>query len=705
MADYADDAQSDAPRYPSVDTRDILTLARLLRAGKLRVPLSGPEGDTLQTPEGREGGRMYMEPPEIGGYKLPLPRLPSREDIDERPGHHLRGAAQNAFMMMGYGTGGGASGQFTTPAKLFGDPALGAASDAGKAILAHPRIAAALGSIPAMLAATAADTGQGPGPKPVDYEPPSFASEAGRVGLKALDKLFGTGMPGDDQRPLTLEQYKEKNRKFTPKTEADFVKEALDKVQATDEYKNSQSKGYRANRDAAATAEGRANYLSTNKSLDDEDKRLGADYESYRTGWDQQRKEHLAKPFIERNPIAGSLLTYGPIPLSAMLMRGGLGAINSKGAKIATAGEAARLADNTRALADNIVKAEKYAPRAAVGKAALATEAMALPFESRVTMDVGDAFGLPPDAPAAVKAQSRLSDWNQYLSKAEQSLVSGAIGTLGGAGWAKLPQTWWGPFKGAASPGVDLATLRSHARGLGPELPDNASVWERYLPGRRLAPDEMAIGLSERAAAAKEAQGRLKQIGSAQSEPIALVGTDVPAPAPAPPPPVAPPAAPVAIEPPTPVRDRLSNRVRATDQQLQREAVPSPDGRASSAPSSIPQWAIDAGVTPHGNGQFRFPNGKFGYSLDDLNRFDSYEALNRSVAARKAAKTRANANKADAESTAPTKPDKSEQSVNAPEPAPPKEPVQIDDMAPNYYEPRKPKGRGHSSLSEMLRYS
>ncbi len=683
MADVIDDIPLDAAR-PSVDTRDILNLARMLRHAP-RVPLSTPEGWVDAPIDGHEGKPMYN-----------AAGLPTLDDLQDRAGHHMRGAAQNAFMMMGYGTG--PAGLFSSRIQAHGAPLVDAARDVGKAVLEHPRIAAALGAIPGMMASSGADTGQGPGPRPVDFEPPTLASELKDAALRYFK---GDGAVTDDQRPLTLEQYKEKNRRFTPKTEADFIKEKLDALHDSEEYKKSQSKGYRDNRDAAATQQGREAYISNTKSLGDEDARLVKDYGSYKKGWEDQRLEYLSKPFVDRNPIAGTMLTYGPPIASALMARGIMGAVNSKGAKIARAGETAREADNVRLLADNIAKAERYKWVSPVAKAAGLGEAALLPIEGRATMDFGDAYGLPPDAPASIKAQERLSDWGKYLTRNEQNLVTGAIGTLGGVGWSKLPQARWG-LGGAAQPGVDLAVLRSHARGLGP-TEEELTGWQRFLPSRKLAPDEMAIGLAERAAAAKEAQARLTNAGR---PPIALeaeAGTALPAPAREPlqieaPKAAAPEAAVVSPAPdqsPTP-RPRLADRVKAADQRLQREAVPSSDQRVLPSPSSsptAPKWAIDMGYSPHPNGlgQLRRPDGTWGESIAELSQYKSRRAWERAQEA-----------KAKSESTAETTPGKGEQSANGnAEPiVKPDAPIQ-DDLAP-YGRSHRRNGRANGEDQSSL---
>lgn len=632
-------------------------------AMRLRVPgpIDESTGREVVFPEGRDGGKQYVE--------LPGMRLPHPQHLAEHPGD-LLDMARQLPMMMGYTAG--PAGAFTAPARLYGDPGVRAAEATAKAVLEHPKVAAVAGAIPGALAATSADTGTGPGPKPVDYEPPGLWDEVKTAAARAVGKATAS-----EERPLTADEYKDKNRKLAPKSKPDFIEGQLKATRDSPAYQDSNSPGKRNNLMNEAQANAEKLYTGYQKSVADEETRLNAAYGDYRKGWDQQRAEHLAKPFVERNPIAGTALTYGG-PLAAMLMtRGAFGAINKKGAAIAAAGEEARAADNVRGLADQITKADSYRWHAPVAKAAIAAEAAALPFEARITADVGDAYGLPPDAAAAKAAHDRLSDWNAYLTKGEQSLVSGAIGTATGAGWAK----WRTP-----SPGVDLATLRSHAAGL----------------PKGLAPDQLAIGLAERAQGAKDAQARLR--GDAPSAPAIAARTEPGALALSPPPPATLSTADVVdrLALPAPDQPRLAAKVLAKDQELQRAALPSP----ASSQSPLPKWAerdgYKVGLHPYNPNQTQRPDGKWGPNVDNLKRPPKGDAKQSTpeIVAREPEQTVNTPAPSAAPEAAPAS-RKVGKPVTIEEAPIVKEPIQIDDMAP-YGRRSKPNGR-HSSLSDMLR--
>ena len=310
--------------------------------------------------------------------------------------------------------------------------------------------------------------------KPRDYQPPGLGSEL----MDVAKKIVGMGGAPDSERPLTRDQYRQERSTIKLRTEADYIKDEQDALKATEEYRKSQSQGWRRNKDAEAEARGRKLYAADQKSADDEQRRVDSSYDDYVKGWNQQRKEHIDKPFAERHPTAANVMTWGGPVVSAVGTRYGLKAINKKGEDIAEAGATARSNDDMTALADAIVKADKYAPRAALGRAAVVGEASAFPVELRAGADYVDKKTLPRDSKAQQDAETRLSLGNlpSYLGGMALDFGSGLIGAGAGALYNKIR----GP-----SPGVDLAALRQHAVG---------------IPNRnQLSQDQLSVHLMDRA--------------------------------------------------------------------------------------------------------------------------------------------------------------------------------------------------------------
>jgi hypothetical protein len=226
----------------------------------------------------------------------------------------------------------------------------------------------------------------------------------------------------------------------------------------------------------------------------DETKRIDAEYGDYRRGWDKQRSEHLNKQFVERHPKTGLALTVGGPVASAVATRGIFGKVNKMGEEIVTAGNAARASDDMRALADSIVRADRYATYAPVAKVATAAKASAIPTELRMTADIIDKKALLPDSGARKAAEERMADLPNYGKGMGFDLLSGAIGTGTGSLWSK----WRTP-----SPGVDLHALRNHAAGI------PRGGFPEYFRGPRISQDQLSQALTERAIKAVEAERAL----------------------------------------------------------------------------------------------------------------------------------------------------------------------------------------------------
>jgi hypothetical protein len=374
------------------------------------------------------------------------------------------------------------------------DAAMLAMGPAGRFMTAAPKATAAvLGALTAGSPSEAANDAPAK-----DYQAPGL--------LKELMSIFSSSK-ADDDRPLTRDQYRQERSTIKPKSESDYIKGEQDALKATEEYKKSQNQSWRKNKDSEAEARGRKLYAAEQKSADDEQRRIDSSYGDYVEGWKKQRLEHLSKPFVERNPIAGSVLTYGGPLASAAATRYGFGAIDKYGSKIADKGLAAKAADDVRGLADSILSAKRFQWWAPASKAAIFGEAAALPVELRMAADFGDANALPPDAPASQAAQKRLGNMSEYITKGEQNLMSGGVGALSGALWNKMPQAslFGFPVGGSPSPAIDLATVRAQGRGI--------PMWQGqggWQPPTRRAPDQIAIDLATRALAAKEAQAALR---------------------------------------------------------------------------------------------------------------------------------------------------------------------------------------------------
>ena len=256
-------------------------------------------------------------------------------------------------------------------------------------------------AVPAMTASTEAakDT------QPKDYEPPGLGSEL----MTVAKKIVGMGGASDAERPLTQDEFREQRRQLKPKSAPEFINDELAAVRASKNYQESESAGKRANLMKEAQSNAEKLYAGYQKSVVDEGARIDKEYGDYVKGWQQQRKEYIDKPFAERHPNAALGMTVGGPIASAVGTRLGLRAINQHGAEIAEAGETARKANDMMGLANSIVKADKYAPRAAAGKAAVLGEASAFPVELRAGADYIDKKTLPHDSKAQQDAERKLS--------------------------------------------------------------------------------------------------------------------------------------------------------------------------------------------------------------------------------------------------------------------------------------------------------
>lgn len=183
-------------------------------------------------------------------------------------------------------------------------------------------------------------------------------------------------------------------------------------------------------------------------------------------------------------------------------------------------------------------------------------------------------------------------------------------------------------------------------------------------------------------------------------------GGPSPAPGSSQPPGGTPPAPVQAAQPTGPSPAPVSPPAPVPVQPLRPTSAPEAPISSSQAPKSdIPEWARAKGATPHPTNpnQVRMPDGTFGTTIEELSKYKSWAGY-RNAQARKAAK-------AEAESTAQIKPDKSEQSTNPPARGPAamdeggsfvKEPQPIqDDLAP-YGRSSRPNGRHSSSRNTLL---
>ena len=321
------------------------------------------------------------------------------------------------------------------------------------------------GAIAAPAAALPSEAGP-PGSPAKDYEPQSLAREI----WNALP-----GVSVQDERPLTQDEFRQQRRQLQPKSRADYIQSEVDKIRASERYQMA-GKSLRANLENEARANAEKLYGGYQQDVADETTRIDREYGDYRTGWDTQRSEHLNKQFVERHPTTGMALTVGGPVLSGLFTRGIFGKVNKLGEEIAAAGNTARASDDMRALADSIVRADRYATYAPITKAATAVKTSAIPVELRMTGDIIDKKGLPPDSGARIAAEERMADLPAYLSGMGYDVGSGAIGTGTGALWAK----WRTP-----SPGVDLSALRNHAAGI------PRGGFPEFVRGQRVSQDEL----------------------------------------------------------------------------------------------------------------------------------------------------------------------------------------------------------------------
>lgn len=344
-----------------------------------------------------------------------------------------------------------------------------------------------------------------------DYIPKGLFSEASDAMSSAL-KAFGFGDgPSADDKPMTLDEYKKQRATLKPKTLSDLEQDAVDKLKATDERYKTWGPAGRARLEEEARKGAQKTYAAYQQDVAAEGKRLESAYGDYRKGWDDQRTEHLNKQFTERHPKVAMGMTVGGPALSALLTKGVFSKINSKADDIVTKGAEARTADNMRDLADQITRADQFGWRGNVGKGVAATEAVLLPAELRMMQDVIDKKGLPPESGARKAAEQRMSDVVEYGKGMGWDLFSGTAGAGTGALWSKMRTPY---------PGADLATLKSHARG---------------MDIGNMAPDSMAQALATRAILAREAQNKLNAVPKTAIEGLAPPsngGTLSPAPLP-----------------------------------------------------------------------------------------------------------------------------------------------------------------------------
>ena len=198
----------------------------------------------------------------------------------------------------------------------------------------------------------------------------------------------------------------------------------------------------------------------------------------------QKKKDRNNQDFSGRHPEAALAMTVGGPIASLALGRWGLNKINDVGRNAAAAAEAARGAGKMGEMAKQLVKGqnwEKWAPKA---KAAVLGEAAAIPAELRAATDFIDKKTLPPDSKArqAIEEKHKLENLPGYLAGMGLDVVSGGIGALTGAALSRT------------SPKVDVKTMSSYLTG----MPKHAS------------PDELAVGLSKRAAEAAQAEAALR---------------------------------------------------------------------------------------------------------------------------------------------------------------------------------------------------
>ncbi len=331
--------------------------------------------------------------------------------------------------------------------------------------------------------------------KPKDYEPRGLGSEL----MGVAKQVVGLGGAPDAERPLSQDEFRAQRRQLQPKSRSDYIESEVDKVRNLPSYQDAGQK-QRTNMENSARSNAEKLYSGYQQDVTDEGKRIDKEYGDYVEGWKKQRQEYIDKPFAERHPTAATVMTWGAPVLSAFGTRLGLKAINQKGVDIAEKGATAAAGNDMRGVADAIIKADKYAPRAAAGRAAVIGESAALPVELRAAADYADKKTLPSDSKAQQAAASKLSLENLpgYMGGMALDFGSGLIGAGSGALYNKIR----GP-----SPGVDLAALRQNAAG---------------IPRNGLSQDQLAIPLMDRAKARIAAESELNALASSANKPIPL---------------------------------------------------------------------------------------------------------------------------------------------------------------------------------------
>lgn len=431
---------------------DEATLAALLREQETpqrRVPYFNDRGERVAGPE--------MSGVNQGQAQWPL------FDPRKAVGSAVDGALS--------GIGGNAPGAISAAAKHIGDLAT-----------SSPKLVAA---VMAALGLTAAPSEASNETTPKDYQAPSLAQE--------LWRSLPFTSNAEDQRPQTRDEYIAKRGRPVTKSKDEFISSEVDKMRKTERYEEA-GPNLRKKLEDEGRRSAEQLYKGYQESQGAAASSLDADYGAYVDGWKKQRGEHLNKQFAERHPTANMALTVGGPAVGAVFTRGIFGKYNKMGDEIAAAGKTARTADDSRALADSIVRADKFGPRAAIAKGLTVTEAALLPAELRMTSDIIDKKALPPDSGARQAAEQRMGDIPTYAKGMGYDLVSGGIGAAGGALWAKAR---------TPSPGVDLAALRNHAAGV------DRGGFPEFAFGERMPQDTLSKILADRAVTAIRAQDRV----------------------------------------------------------------------------------------------------------------------------------------------------------------------------------------------------
>ncbi len=165
-------------------------------------------------------------------------------------------------------------------------------------------------SVAAPAAAVPSQAGP-PGATAKDYEAPGLLREV----WNALP-----GVTVQDDRPLSQDEFRQQRRQLQPRSRADYIQSEVDKVRASERYQTA-GKGLRDNLENAARANAEKLYGGYQQDVADETARIDREYGDYRGGWDQQRREHLNKQFVEWHPNAGMALTVGGPVASALFAR------------------------------------------------------------------------------------------------------------------------------------------------------------------------------------------------------------------------------------------------------------------------------------------------------------------------------------------------------------------------------------------------